>query len=133
MDRRDRSTEHIGLPTAAALVYFGVTAKQIAGSLEARGILCDVAHALSMLAPIYVSPPPPEMPSEIPPAALIGALFDRGAHLLVAPDGTEYRNLTIQRKDMEAAILVLKQCGFERRWHGAEAPSADPARGKNVI
>jgi hypothetical protein len=121
MDRRDRTTQHVALPTAAALVYFEITKKQIDGSLEpyAREILCDVAHALSMLAPIYVVDGSSPMPRELPAADLIGATFQRGAHVLVTQNGTEHRNLTIQRRDMVAAVQLLRGSGFRRRWDGA--------------
>ena len=118
MDRLDAASQHIALTTAAALVYFQVTGRHVHGSMErqTRGILCDVAHALSMLAPVYVWEDSSAMPRELAPSALIGAKFERGANLLVSADGTTHRNLTIQRKDMKAAVAVFKQCGFERRW-----------------
>jgi hypothetical protein len=135
MDRRERDVQHIALPTAAALVYFEVTGKQLVGSmdLQVRAILCDVAHALSMLAPVYMSDDSSAMPTEVPAADLIGAAFERGAHQLVFADGTTHRNLSIQRKDLEAAIVVLRQCGFERRWRSgtnSDVQSAGPERGK---
>ena len=110
----DRPDQHVSLPTAAALVYFALTGRQPDVSPRTNGIVCDVAHALSMLSSIYTSPTP--MPQELPPAQLIGAIFEQGARVLVCADGTEHRNLTILRKDMEAAIVLLRQCGFERRW-----------------
>jgi hypothetical protein len=118
MDRLDRTGQHIALPTAAALVYFEITGKQLDGTMEpqTRDILCDVAHALSVLAPIYGPDGSSERLSEITPAALIGAIFQRGAHVLLMKDGTELRSLAIQRKDLLAAVQVLKECDFRRRW-----------------
>src|SRR5436309_2736672 len=115
MDRRDRTTEHVAMPTAAALVYFDVTGKQIDGSMQPqmRAILCDVAHALSMLAPVYMSDDSSAMPIQVPVGHLIGAIFEKGAHQVILADGTTHRNISIQRRDMQAAILVLRRCGFE--------------------
>jgi hypothetical protein len=119
MDRYDRTAQqYLALPTAAALVYYEITGNQLDGKLEpqTRNILCDVAHALSVLAPIYVVNGSPETLSEVPPATLMGATFERGAHVLVMQDGTELRNLTIQRGDMKSAVQILRECDFRRRW-----------------
>jgi hypothetical protein len=118
MDRRARETQHLALPTAAALAYFEITGKQLDGSLESqtREVLCDVAHALSILAPLHVMEGSPPMPRELLQAVLIGAAFQRGAHLLMLRDGTELRNLTIRRGDLEAAVRVLIEAGFVGRW-----------------
>jgi hypothetical protein len=118
MDRLNRATQHVQLPTAAASAYFEITGKQLDVALESqmREVLCDVAHALSILAPIYVMEGEPSMPREIIYGRLIGAAFQRGAHLLTLRDGTELRNLTIQRGDLEQAIRVLKDGGFIHRW-----------------
>jgi hypothetical protein len=116
--RRDRAIQHLALPTAAALAYFEITGKQLDAALESqmRDVLCDVAHALSLLAPIHVMEGSPPMPRELLYGALIGAAFQRGAHLLSLRDGTELRNLTIQRRDLEGAIKVLKEADFKGRW-----------------
>src|SRR5215213_6292968 len=118
MDRRDRATHHLDLPTAAALAYFEITGKQLDAGLESqmREVLCDVAHALSILAPIHVMEGEPSMPREVRYGLLIGAAFQRGAHLLTLRDGTELRNMTIRRGDLEQAVRVLKEAGFINRW-----------------
>ena len=118
MERRAREIQHLALPTAAALAYFEVTGKQLDAALESqtREILCDVAHALSILAPIHVMEGAPSMPRELLHGALIGAAFQRGAHLLTLRDGTELRDLTIRRGDLEAAVRLLKEAGFVGRW-----------------
>jgi hypothetical protein len=85
---------------------------------QRRDILCDVAHALSVLAPIYAPDGSPDKLSELAPAALRGASFQRGAHVLAMKDGTELRQLSIRRRDMDAAIQVLQECDFRRRWAG---------------
>ena len=118
MDRRTRDSQHLALPTAAALAYFEITGKQLDGALESqtREVLSDVAHALSILAPIFVMEGSPPTPRELQHGQLIGAAFQRGAHLLMLRDGTELRNLTIQRGDLEAAVHVLKDANFAGRW-----------------
>src|SRR5213075_1531812 len=111
MDRLDRDTQHLALSTAAALVYFHITGQQLDGKLDeqTRDILCDVARALSVLAPIYaLGDEESEMLIEVPPGKLMGSAFVRGAQALVLKDGTEIRKLTIQRKDMHAAVTILK-------------------------
>ena len=114
MDRRARGTQHLALPTAAALAYFEITGHQVDGALasQTREVLCDVAHALSILAPIFVMEGSPAMPRELLHGQLIGATFRRGAQLLTLRDGTELRDLTIQRSDLEGAVQMLKEAGF---------------------
>jgi urease gamma subunit len=114
MDRHARGTQHLALPTAAALAYFEITGNQVDGALasQTREVLCDVAHALSILAPIHVMEGSPAMPRELLQGQMIGATFQRGAQLLTLRDGTELRNLTIQRGDLEGAVQALKEAGF---------------------
>jgi hypothetical protein len=110
--------QHLALPTAAALVYFEVTGRQIDGARAPgmREVLCDIAHALSVLAPIYVMEGSPAMARELSPSALLGATFAQGADLLMLRDGTALRDVTIQRKDLDEAFQVLKGAGFRQRW-----------------
>jgi len=117
MDRHDRTAQHVALPTAAATAYFKVTGLQADGRLDerTRHVLCDVARALSALVPIYTHQPVWEMPRPIPPGHLVGATFEHGAHSLTLHDGTELRQLTVQRGDLDRAIAILKERGFERR------------------
>ena len=79
---------------------------------ETRGVLNDVAHAISNVARIYAQDPESGSPVEIPAAELLDARFLRGAHLLMTKRGKEYRGLTVQRRDLNEAILILKRVGF---------------------
>jgi hypothetical protein len=119
MDRHDREKKHLALPTAVATVYFKVTGRQVdgSGSPQTSNVLCDVAHALSILAPLYTADALSPMPREILAATLIGARFERSARVLVLQDGTELRNLTIQRGDLDAAVELLQSSGIANRWN----------------
>jgi hypothetical protein len=118
MERRDRAMQHLTLPRAAALAYFEITGRSIdaARAPQMREVLCDIAHALSILAPIHLMEGSPAMARELPPSALLGATFERGADVLRLRDGTQLRELTIQRKDLAEAIELLKHAGFGPRW-----------------
>ena len=117
------------LPAACSLVQIEVTGKPPdprAASGMRNEILNDVAHALALLAPIYVADAASGMPREIPGHVLVGARFKGGAQVLVMRDGTQYRGLTIQRAEMEAALQILKGSGFGRRWDSPTEPGAKP-------
>jgi len=104
--RRQRA-EHIPLSTAAVVVYRQVTgtAAEIATADE---ILNRVALALSRVAPIYSESKADGTLRELQPLELIEAEFKRGATILVAKNRTEFRGLTMQRGDVQAAIPILK-------------------------
>jgi hypothetical protein len=80
-----------------------------------RDVLDQVAQAISNIVPIYAQEPGTAVPVKIPPPELLDAQFFRGAHLLVAKAGKEYRALSIQRGDMLEAIAVLKRIRFTTR------------------
>ena len=118
MDRVRHAKQYLELPIAAATVYCSVTGQHLDEQMGSFGgdLLCDVAHALSVLAPIYAAEHPSTPPVPIPVAQLIGARFKDAAGVLVTAGGARKTNLAIQRGDMLAAIAVLKECGFQRRW-----------------
>jgi len=124
MDRHDRGMQHLALPTAVATVYFKVTGRQVDGSggAQTSDVLCDVAQALSILAPIYTEDPSSALPREILSATLIGARFGRSAHVLALQDGTELRNLTIRRSDLDAAVEFLRSSEITNRWNSDPEP-----------
>ena len=90
---------------------------------EMRELLNDMAHALSNVASIYAADAASGQPVEVPKADLLSAVFLRGAHLLITAQGKEYRGLTVQRGEMNAAIGILRRAGFTLRGHGSKAPS----------
>lgn len=117
MDRIDRQKQHLALPDAAALVCFGTTGviPDASNPDEMRELLDDMAHALSNVASIYAADPQSGNPIEITGAELLGATFLRGAQVLLTPGGKEYRGLTMQRHDMNAAIVILRRARFAIR------------------
>ena len=111
--------QHVGLPTACAIVYAKISGSvpdpREAASLDA--ILNDVAFALSNLVPIHAPDPVSGLPKALSPLELVEGRFSRGAHVFTAGDGEERRGLTVQRRDMNNAIAILRAAGvqFPRR------------------
>jgi hypothetical protein len=114
---RTLATTSMPLTEAAALAYRELTGHELATrSPEAEKILCDVASALAIVAPIFVTAGSPSAPRELPADDLIGATFQRAGEMLVLQDGTELRDLTVQRRDIGPAIEWLRRCGLSQRW-----------------
>lgn len=111
MDQDLRSSlQHIGLPTACAVIY-----ARIKGEIpnprdrdEMDRILNDVAHAVSNIVPVYAPAPPSQIPAALAPIELIEGRFTRGAHVFRTRTGKELRGLTIQRRHMLGALGFLK-------------------------
>ena len=116
---RQQNLQHIGLPTACAVVYARVTRRvpdpRDAPQLDA--ILNDVAFALSNLVPIYAADAQSAPPKPLNALELLDGRFSHGAHAFTASDGKELRGLTVRRQDMENAISILRAAGvqFPRR------------------
>ena len=113
--RQQHELEHLSLATAAAVVYHQITqgTPVVTSGQELSAILDRVAHALSNVATIYyLSSATPGARYPLAPIELIGARFRRGATVLETHDGTEYRGLTIQRRDMRAAVSVFRSAGI---------------------
>jgi hypothetical protein len=111
MDRAlSRELQFLAVPTAAAVVYMQILGEPPDARAGAgmRETLNDVAHALATLARIY-SLDESGAATEIPEAELLQGTFARGAHLFITKDGREYRRLVVQRRDMQAAITILKK------------------------
>ena len=108
-----RRTQHVGLPSACAVVY-----AQVNGQARARDpaamqpILNDVARALSSLVPIYVRDRQSGQPRSLAAGELLEGRFARGAHAFVIKSGTELRGLAVQRGDMWSAIAILRSTGI---------------------
>lgn len=104
------SLQHIGLPTACAVIYAKITG-EIPDPREPREldrILNDVAHAVSNIVPVYAPSAESQIPAALAPIELIEGRFTRGAHVFRTRTGTELRGLTIQRRHMLGAIGFLK-------------------------
>jgi len=106
----------VALATAAAVVSFRVTGRQVEGSRTKRtkDILDDVAHAMSNIVPIHR--PDGAGVTALTPIELMHGKFARGAQVFRAHDGTEIGGLTVQRRDMAEAISILRpaRIRFER-------------------
>jgi len=109
MDRAARDTEHVALTTAAAVVLFRVTGKQLHGerSSRTRVLLNDVAYAMANIVPIYM-PDGADARKPLEAAHLISGKFGGGAKVFRLKDGTELVGLTVRRRDILAAISVLQ-------------------------
>jgi hypothetical protein len=79
VDRAERDLQHVALPTAASLVYIQVigTPPDATKPVEMRDTLNDVAHAMSVVIPIYARTVGSGLPMEIPLADLVTARFIR--------------------------------------------------------
>jgi hypothetical protein len=108
MDRPARDTQHVGLATAAAVVFSQLTGHQVDGTRgeETKALLNDVAHALSNIVPIYMKQA--SGVRRLSPVDLLQGRFERGAQVLRTRDGRELTELSVQRRDMLAAISVLR-------------------------
>ena len=117
MDRAHATLQHLSLPTAAAMVHIGVAGVPPDASKPARmsEVLNLAALALSNVASIYAQDSAAGKPQEIPAEELVGATILSSAHVLLTRTGRQYRNLTVQRRDLDAAIAVLRRTGFAAR------------------
>jgi len=115
---------HLPLRIAATLLHVRVVGKSLDGS-DLRcmhATLNDVARALSMVSPIYYEDPASGLPVQIPASTLIGATFTGGGEIVVAADGTQYRNLTVRRADIEIAGEILcASTSLQKRWIDRQA------------
>jgi hypothetical protein len=122
-----RDRQYLSLRTAAALAYIGLVGKSPdpREPLTLQRVLNDVAKALAVLAPIrtYQDTGEGKPPQEIDLLDLIEGRFERGASALVRRDGSEVRQLVIQRRDLDAAISILSDGGLGKalrdRYHGS--------------
>jgi hypothetical protein len=110
MDRSNlRSLQHIPLTTAAATVRI----RLVGVPPDPRNVevmwaaLDDTAHALALLASIYVADDD-GLPRPLKHMELLDGQFLRGAQVFKTKAGKEMRGLTIRRSDMEYAISILK-------------------------
>jgi hypothetical protein len=135
MDRTtSRDRQYLPLPTAAAELHFrlfGVPPNALLAPIM-RAALEQVARSIVPFARICAIES--GIPAAIPPAELAGGTFSRGAHAFVAKTGREYRELVVQRGEMEAAVPLIRQAALKHaldaagnREHLAAALETDPA------
>jgi hypothetical protein len=103
-------SEHISLPTAAAVVYHWTVGKapRVASVRELNALMDQVAHALANVATIYYLDSS-ETPCLLEPQHLVDASFDRGATILRNRNGAEFRGLTMRRGEMRAAVNIVRR------------------------
>jgi hypothetical protein len=116
---RQREREHVGLPTACALIYAQLTGTTPdPGTLSGVQVLLDdVARALSSVVLVYAQSSDSPLPVAIPPKDLIDGTFSDGAHQFTTRSGKQFHRLTVQRSDMMAAITVFKAAGITFSQH----------------
>lgn len=114
MDRAQRQHQHLGLPTACAVVYW-----QVSGTIadprqpgEWQTLLNAVARALAGVVPVYAQDGDSSTPAAIEPADLLNGAFSGGAHQFTTTSGKELRGLSVQRGDLMTAISVFKAAGI---------------------
>jgi hypothetical protein len=114
VDRAQRQLQHVGLPTACAVVCW-----QVSGAIadphnvrEWQAVLNAVARALAGVVPVYARNGNPSKPMPIAAADLLEGTFSSGAHQFITKSGKELHGLSIQRGDMLTAISVFKSAGI---------------------
>jgi len=107
----DRDLQFVSVRTAAAVTYIRLVgaSPDARDTLRMQRTLNQLARALASLAPIHSYDAVSGTMAEIDGAALQSARFHRGAAALVMADGSEQKNLMLQRTDLEAAIGILQQ------------------------
>ena len=120
---RRRDLHHVGLATACAVIYAKITGEVLdpRDSARMQSVLDTLAHAVANIAPIYADDDPSGVRRRIPPLAIREGKFCRGAQVFTHKDGKELRGLTVQRRDMQAAIDILRSVHTrfdERGGHG---------------
>lgn len=101
--------QHIALSVAAAVARNQLSSG--AGPSDAEQLsemLNAVARAVSKVAPIYLKDSESGALRRLAESELDGATFQRGATLLVFPDGRSYSSLWLMRGDLREAIAILK-------------------------
>ncbi len=117
MKREDaRELEHVALYVAVAVVVHKLSGEQVGGTRnpEALRIFNDVAHAMAHVAPIYTTQQN-GLPKELGHLEVVQGRFEHGAMFFRMVDGTEYHQLTVQRRDITKTIDALKAANLRPR------------------
>lgn len=106
-----RSSQHLPLASAAAVVYLAVSGRVPSerSTEDMDASLNRVAQAIASVAPIYVLDPFSGGLRELTASEVLYSRFERGASVLKTVQGTEYRRLTMHRADLENAIAILNR------------------------
>ena len=115
MERSDqRQLQYVGLATVCAVVYNAITGRvpDPRRPDELDAVLNAVAHALSGTVPIFAPDPGSAVPRRLSPFYLAEGSFSRGAQVFTSRTGEEQRGLTVQRRDMLAAIAIFRSANI---------------------
>lgn len=105
---------HVALCAAAATVYGQlVTSRDFYDVQHFNACLDLMASALARLAPVFATDEATGRQYRIDEMKMAEGRFQRGATVLVLPDGTRLRGLSIPRKDARQAFLILKAIGVD--------------------
>ena len=124
----DRELEYVSVRTAAAVTYIRLVgaSPDAHDTLRTQRTLNQLARALAALVPIHAYDAASGTMTEIDSVALQAARFHRGAAALVMADGSEQKNLMVQRADLEVAIASLQETSFPRALKAAHSrPTGD--------
>jgi hypothetical protein len=112
-----RNLEHVGLPTACAIVYAAVTGAppDPRRPEDMQAVLNEVARAMAYVVRIYAADSVHGVPRAIGGFDALRGQFIRGAHGFQRPDGERLERLTVQRRDMLRAMEVLRSAGVKFR------------------
>jgi hypothetical protein len=76
-------------------------------------VLNMAAQALISAAPVWITDPDTGERRRLTEAELIDARVTRGASVLVLADGRRLKNVSVLRRDLGAAIKLLKAAGLK--------------------
>jgi hypothetical protein len=118
-----RDLQYLSLRTAAAVTYIRLVGAppDASNTFRLQRTLNHMARALAALAPIHSYDAVSANMREIDDAGMQGTRLVRGAAALAMPDGTETSNLVIQRRDLDAAVAILKQSDLAAALRAAHA------------
>jgi hypothetical protein len=119
--------QHLALSVAAAVAYRQLAPGRALRFYDADHLneaVCLVAHALSRVAPIYVTEKAGER-RVLLEAELFGAVVSRGATRLTLQDGCVFTEMSMRRNDLRDAILILKATGLQLLSRAAGTPLKD--------
>src|SRR5881394_790639 len=104
-----REIEHVALSVAVAVVVYKLSGEQVGGtrSPEALRLFNDVAHAMAHIVPICTMQRN-GLPKELAHMEVVQGRFEHGAIFFRTVDGTEYHQLTVQRRHISKALDILK-------------------------
>ena len=104
-----RKRQHVSLPVAVATVIHKLGGEHVSGARtpDALRLFDDVAHGMAHVVPIYATRQN-GLPKALGHMEVVQGRFEHGALSFRAVDGTEYHDLTVQRRDITMAIDSLK-------------------------